>query len=173
MKGLVRIFPPTGVAVSLVNTANGFGGEADDTESFYSFSSFATPPSIYRYDLITRKSTLFRRSQVDFDPDQFETKQVFYTSRDGTRVPMFVIHRKGLALDGDGHLYVIDAHFECVQIFDDAGRLLLSFGREGHGPGEFWLPTGIHIDRNNRIWIADSYNRRVQVFEYLGDEEGS
>jgi hypothetical protein len=63
-------------------------------------------------------------------------------------------------------VYVIDAHFECVQIFDPQGRLLLTFGEEGHGPGQFWLPTGIHIDDDDRIWIADSYNRRVQVFDY-------
>ena len=50
-------------------------------------------------------------------------------------------------------------------------RLLLAFGREGHGPGEFWLPAGIHIDAKDRIWVADSYNRRVQVFQYLrGDD---
>jgi sugar lactone lactonase YvrE len=74
---------------------------------------------------------------------------------------------KGIAVDGDDHLYVVDAHFEAVQIFDRQGRLLLGFGREGSGPGEFWIPAGIHIDRSvNRIYVADTYNRRVQVFDY-------
>ena len=67
----------------------------------------------------------------------------------------------------DDHLYVVDAQFEAVQIFDADGELLLDFGQKGTGPGEFWLPAGIFIDPTNRIWIADSYNRRVQVFDYL------
>lgn len=74
---------------------------------------------------------------------------------------------KGLATDADDHLYVVDANFEAVQIFDDQGRLLLDFGQEGQGPGAFWLPAGIFIDPANHVWVADSYNRRVQVFEYL------
>ncbi|MEW6072973.1 MAG: 6-bladed beta-propeller [Planctomycetota bacterium] len=82
---------------------------------------------------------------------------------------------KGIALDTDGHVYVVDARFENVQVFDAAGRLLLFFGGEGDGPGEFWLPAGIYIDERDRIWICDSYNRRVQVFDYLrqGDVHGS
>ena len=58
------------------------------------------PPSIFRYDLITGESTLLRRAQVDFEPDDYETVQVFYSSKDGTRVPMFITHRRGLMLDG-------------------------------------------------------------------------
>lgn len=76
---------------------------------------------------------------------------------------------KSVALDRDGHLYVVDARFENVQIFDRGGRLLLAFGDEGTAPGEFWLPAGIFIDGENRIWVCDSYNARVQVFEYVGE----
>ncbi len=83
-----------------VGTASGFGGERTDTETFYSFQSITTPPSIYRYDMITGESTLIARAEVDFDPDDYVTEQVFFTSRDGTRVPMFVAHRKGISLDG-------------------------------------------------------------------------
>jgi len=74
---------------------------------------------------------------------------------------------KGVALDRDGHLYVVDARFENVQIFSPQGELLLYFGEEGTRPGAFWLPAGIFIDRDNRIWVCDTYNKRVQVFEYL------
>jgi len=74
---------------------------------------------------------------------------------------------KGIALDRDGHVYVVDARFENVQIFSDTGELLLYFGEEGTGPGAFWLPAGIFIDNDNRVWVCDMYNRRVQVFEYL------
>lgn len=77
---------------------------------------------------------------------------------------------KGIAVDGDGHVYVVDARYENVQIFDRDGRLLLFFGREGTGPGRFWLPAGICIDENARVWIADTYNRRVQVFDYISTQ---
>ena len=86
-------------------------------------------------------------------------------------LPGYFSRPKGLAFDSEDHLYVVDAHFESVQIFDPHGPLLLSFGQEGSRPGEFWLPAGIHIDPSDRIWIADSYNRRVQVFQYLPGTE--
>lgn len=83
-----------------IGSASGFGGKRDHKETFYSFSSFATPPSTYRYDIVTGKSTLLRRAAVKFNPDDYVTKQIFYTSKDGTKVPMFVCHRKGIELDG-------------------------------------------------------------------------
>src|SRR5690606_12181585 len=83
-----------------IGSAGGFGGKRKDTETFYSYSSYNAPPTIYRYDMKTGKSTLFRKAPVKFDPNQFEVKQVFYTSKDGTRVPMFITHKKGLKLDG-------------------------------------------------------------------------
>ncbi|MFQ5591953.1 MAG: 6-bladed beta-propeller, partial [Phycisphaerae bacterium] len=74
---------------------------------------------------------------------------------------------KGVAVDSEGHLYVVDAQFENVQVFDRQGRLLLAFGEEGRGPGQFWLPAGLAIDQDDRIWVADSGNRRIQVFAYM------
>ena len=73
-----------------------------------------------------------------------------------------------MAIDSQGHLYVVDARFENVQIFDPQGRILMAFGQEGPGDGEFWLPAGVCIDSQDRIWVADTYNCRVQVFEFLG-----
>lgn len=104
-KSAVKIFDLTGkhireVQLPGVGSASGFGGRKNDSETFYSFSSFATPPSIYRYDVGTGESKLLRRAEVKFDPNDFEVKQVFYTSRDGTKVPMFICHKKGLKLDG-------------------------------------------------------------------------
>ena len=84
-----------------IGTAGGFSGRQTQTETFYSFSSFATPPEIYRYDLLTGESQRIRRAEVAFNPDDYEVKQEFYTSRDGTRVPMFIAHRRGLKLDGN------------------------------------------------------------------------
>jgi prolyl oligopeptidase len=83
-----------------IGSAFGFGGKRTDAETFYSFSSFATPPSVYRYDMATGQSSLFRRAQVKFQPADYEVEQVFYASKDGTRVPMFITHKKGIKLDG-------------------------------------------------------------------------
>ena len=83
-----------------IGTAGGFAGKRSDTETFYSFTSFTTPPQIYRYDMATGESTKLREADVDFAPANYEVKQVFFESKDGTRVPMFVSHKKGLALDG-------------------------------------------------------------------------
>lgn len=74
---------------------------------------------------------------------------------------------KGIAADGRGNVWVVDAQFENVQAFGPGGELLMALGREGHGPGEFWLPSGACIDGRERLWIADTYNRRVQVFQLL------
>ncbi|HEX8639110.1 MAG TPA: prolyl oligopeptidase family serine peptidase, partial [Pyrinomonadaceae bacterium] len=101
----IRIYDTNGKFVRNVDlpgigSAGGFGGERDDTETFYTFSSYATPPTIYRYDMKTGKSEVFRQANVKFDPAQYEVKQVFYNSKDGTRVPMFVVHKKGIKMDG-------------------------------------------------------------------------
>jgi prolyl oligopeptidase len=84
-----------------IGTAAGFGGKRREMETFYQFTSFATPPSIYRYDLATGKSSLFRQAKVAFNPHDYEVKQVFYPSKDGTKIPMFLTHKKGLKPSGD------------------------------------------------------------------------
>lgn len=84
-----------------IGSAGGFGGKRTDTETFYSYSSFNAPPTIYRYDMKTGKSTVFREAKVDINKDNYEVKQIFYNSKDGTRVPMFIVHKKGLKLDGN------------------------------------------------------------------------
>jgi prolyl oligopeptidase len=83
-----------------IGTAGGFGGKRADTETFYSFTGFTMPATIYRYDMKTGASAVFRQPKVDFNPALYETKQIFYASKDGTKVPMFVTHKKGLKLDG-------------------------------------------------------------------------
>mgnify|MGYP001615635158 CR=1 FL=1 len=75
-------------------------------------------------------------------------------------------------MDSEGHIYVVDALFDAVQIFDREGRFLLSFGSSGQGKGKFWLPSGIFVDNSDRIYVSDSFNKRVQIFKYL-KEDGS
>ncbi len=87
------------VALDGPASVSGFNGDRKDRDTYYTLTGFNRPPTIYHYDLATGKSTLYRKPSVNFDPDQFETRQVFYKSKDGTRVPMFISHKKGLAFD--------------------------------------------------------------------------
>jgi len=101
----VRMFDLRGqhvrdVALPGVGTAGGFGGKRRDTETFYSYTSFNMPNTIYRYDMPSGASSVYRQPQVDFDPAQYTTQQVFYNSKDGTRIPMFITHKKNIQLDG-------------------------------------------------------------------------
>jgi prolyl oligopeptidase len=101
----VRVFDLTGkpvreLAFPGLGSVSGFTGKRQDRETFYIFTSFNTPATVYHYDLVTGESRLFRQPKVAFDPSRYETRQVFYTSKDGTRVPMFITARKGLALNG-------------------------------------------------------------------------
>ncbi|MDB6078410.1 MAG: family peptidase, partial [Akkermansiaceae bacterium] len=83
-----------------IGSAGGFDGRKGETDTFYSYTSFTDPGAIYRYDLATGKSTLWKRPKVEFDGDKYETKQVFFPSKDGTKVPMFIVYKKGISLDG-------------------------------------------------------------------------
>ena len=89
-----------------IGSVGGFAGKREDQETFYSFTSFTTPPTIYRYDMTTGKSELFRQPEVDFNPENYETKQVFYPSKDGTQIPMFITYKKGIKLDGNNPTYL-------------------------------------------------------------------
>lgn len=107
----VKIFDLDGnflrqVSLPGIGSVGGFGGKRTDTETFYSFTSFTTPTTIYRYNMVTGESQLFRQPQVDFNPAEYETNQVFYASKDGTQVPMFIVHKKGLVRDGNNPTYL-------------------------------------------------------------------
>jgi prolyl oligopeptidase len=101
----VKVFDQRGTLVREVKlpglgTVGGFAGRRADTETFYTFSGYTDPGTIYRYGAVTGESAVFRRPDVDFNPDHYETKQMFFESGDGTRVPMFITHRRGLVLNG-------------------------------------------------------------------------
>ena len=84
-----------------LGTAGGFNGFADDRTTFYSYAGWTTPPTIYRYDVATGASTVYRKPRLDFDPSQYVTREVFYRSKDGTRVPMMISSRRGASRDGN------------------------------------------------------------------------
>ncbi len=83
-----------------------FGGTRDDEDCYYLVTGFARPATIYHYELESGKSTVYKEPEVDFEPEEFVTKQVFYKSKDGTRIPMFICHKKGLELDGRRPVYL-------------------------------------------------------------------
>lgn len=101
----VRIFGLGGeslgeVRLPGIGSAGGFGGKRSENETFYSYSSYTTPPTVFRYDVASGRSEVFRSPDVAVNPADYVTRQVFYTSKDGTRVPMFITHKKGLKRDG-------------------------------------------------------------------------
>ena len=107
----VKFFSPTGRALKEltlpgIGSVGGLGGERGDREIFYSFTSFLQPATIYRYDLRNERSEIFRQPEIDFDASRYETKQVFFKSKDGTSVPMFLTAKKGVALDGSNPTYL-------------------------------------------------------------------
>jgi prolyl oligopeptidase len=89
------------VPLPAIGSAGGFRGERGDNETFYSFTNYTTPGTIYRYDVASGQSSIFRQPKLKFNPDDYESQQVFYSSKDGTRVPMTIVHRRGLKLDGN------------------------------------------------------------------------
>lgn len=148
-----------------IGTAQGFGGKRTDKETFYAFTSFVTPTSIYRYEPAAGKSTVFRQPKVDFDPTKYETKQVFYNSKDGTRVPMFLTYKKGLQLDGQNPtlLYAYGGFdISLTPFFSVPNVVWLEMGgiyaqpnlRGGGEYGEDWHLAGTHGKKQN---VFDDY----------------
>ena len=148
------------VAFEGIGTASGFGGDRDSTETFYSFSSFATPPSIYRHDLLTGRSTLLRRAAVEIDPADYEVKQLFFSSKDGTLVPMFVTHRRGIELDGShptllygygGFNIPLTPSFSVARAawLELGGVFAMANLRGGGEYGEDWHRAGTKLNKQN------------------------
>ena len=108
---VVRAFSFTGdplgeIALPGLGTAGGFTGERQDQETFFTFTSFIFPTSVYRLDFVTGEINLFRKPTMDFEASDYETHQVFCESKDGTRIPIFLVHRRGLNLDGNNPTYL-------------------------------------------------------------------
>ena len=161
----VKIYDTAGklvneVAFPGIGSAEGFGGKATDKETFYSFTGFTTPTTIYRYDMTNGKSTVFRQPKVDFNPADFETKQVFYTSKDGTKVPMFITHKKGVKLDGNNPTYLYGYGGFSVSLspaFSVGNLVWMEMGgvyaqpnlRGGGEYGEDWHRQGMKLEKQN------------------------
>lgn len=175
-----------------IGSASGFGGKRTDTETFYSFASFTTPPSIYRYNMATGESELFRRSGIDFDASEFETRQVFFESKDGTKVPMFIAHKKGLKLDGSqptllygygGFNISLTPRFSISRaLWMQMGGVYVVVNLRGGGEyGEDWHQAGMKTRKQNVFddfigaaeWlIANGYTSREKLAIQGGSNGG-
>ncbi|WP_158944492.1 prolyl oligopeptidase family protein [Granulicella sp. S190] len=143
-----------------IGTAYGFGGLREDTETFYQFTNFTTPGTIYRLNMKTQQSTLFRQPQLLFDPALYETTQIFYGSKDGTRVPMFISHKKGMMLDGSAPtlLYAYGGfNVPLMPEFSSSHVMWMEMGgiyaqpslRGGGEYGEAWHEAGTRLNKQN------------------------
>jgi len=160
------------IPLPALGTTGGFGGKKEDTLVFYTFTSFTYPPTIYKYDIPSGTSEVFRKTEVKFNPDDYEAKQVFYPSKDGTRIPMFIVHKKGLALDGKRPtlLYAYGGfnasmtpsfNVSNVILLENDGVYAMANLRGGGEYGEAWHKAGMLEKKQN---VFDDF---IAAAEYL------
>ncbi len=159
-----------------IGTVGGFSGKKADTVAYYSYTSFNTPGEVYKYDFATNQSSLYFRPEVKFNPDDFEVNQVFYTSKDGTKVPMFIVHKKGLELNGNnptllygygGFNISLTPSFSSARIafIENGGVFAMANLRGGGEYGEEWHLSGTKLQKQN---VFDDF---IAAAEYLINEK--
>ena len=164
------------IELPALGSAGGFGGKRDEKTLFYTFTSFTYPPTIYKFDPATGTSQVFRTSEVKFNPADYETKQVFFASKDGTKVPMFIVHKKGLVLDGKNPTFLTaygGFNISVTPGFSAANIVLLENGgvfaeanlRGGGEYGESWHKAGMLEKKQN---VFDDF---IAAAEYLVQEK--
>lgn len=155
-----------------IGSAGGFGGRNDDTELYYSFTSYVYPPTIFKFNIESGESELYKKSGVDFDPESFESKQVFYTTKDGTKVPMIITYKKGIKLDGSnptmlygygGFNISLSPNFSTsnIVLMENGGVFAVANLRGGGEYGEEWHSAGTKMQKQN---VFDDF---IAAAEYL------
>ncbi len=155
-----------------IGSVSAFSGKKDENIAFYSYTSFNTPGEIYQYDFATRKSTLHFRPEVKFTPEDYEIKQEFYASKDGTKVPMFIVHKKGLVLNGNnptllyaygGFNISLTPSFSAARVafLEKGGVFAMPNLRGGGEYGEEWHKAGTKMQKQN---VFDDF---IAAAEYL------
>ncbi len=155
---------------------SGFGGKSDQKELFFSVTSFTSPSTIYRYDVAGGTYKLFRAAEIDFDPAEYVTKQVFYQSKDGTKIPMFVTHRKDIVLDGTNptllyayggfNISLMPSFSVTRLVFMEQGGVFAQANLRGGGEyGEKWHEAGTKLNKQN---VFDDF---IAAAEYLINEK--
>ncbi|HRC16614.1 MAG TPA: prolyl oligopeptidase family serine peptidase [Bacteroidia bacterium] len=164
------------IALPALGSAFGFSGDKDDALIFYTFTSFTYPPTIYKYNIASGKSDIWQKSDVKFNPDEYETKQVFYNSKDGTKVPMFLVYKKGIKLDGNnptllygygGFNISLTPSFSTSRLIllENGGVFALANIRGGGEYGEKWHEAGKLLKKQN---VFDDF---IAAAEYLIKEK--
>jgi prolyl oligopeptidase len=159
-----------------IGSASGFGGRKEDQDVYYTFTSFTYPPTIFKYNVASGKSTEYERPAVKFNPEDYETKQVFYTSKDGTRIPMFIVHKKGLELNGKNPTWLyayggfnisLRPSFSTSRIvwLENGGVFAQPNLRGGGEYGEKWHLAGTKMNKQN---VFDDF---IAAGEYLIKEK--
>ncbi len=162
---VIRVYDLNGkylrdVTLPGIGTAGGFDGKRTDKETFFEYTSYATPGQIYHYDMESGTAKLFREPKVSFKPSDYETKQVFYTSKDGTKVPMFITYKKGLKLDGQNPTYLYGYggfNISLTPAFSPANLVWMEMGgvfavanlRGGGEYGKAWHEGGMKLHKQN------------------------
>lgn len=166
-----------------IGSVSGFSGEKNDPVVFYSFTSFTYPGSVFRYDIETNTSTVHFMPELTFNPEDFETSQVFFPSKDGTNIPMFLVHKKGLTKSGENPVYLygyggfnisLTPYFSASRIvwLENGGILALPTLRGGGEFGESWHEAGM-LDRKQNVFddfigaaewlIAEKYTNNEKI----------
>lgn len=159
-----------------IGTASGFSGRSSDTYVYYTFTSFIDPTSVYKYDIASGKSELYQRPKVDFNPEEYETRQVFYNSKDGNKIPMFITMKKGLKLDGKNPTWLYSYggfNISLLPSFSSSRIVWLENGgiyavpniRGGGEYGEAWHLAGTKMNKQN---VFDDF---IAAGEYLISEK--
>ena len=167
--------PDGELALPDLGTVIGFGGKSDDMETFYKFSNFTTPGTVYHFNLGTREAQVFRAPDLEFDPEDYVTEQVFYESKDGTRVPLFISHRKDLEINGDTPAYLygyggfnipVPVSFSVPNLvwMEMGGIYAQAHLRGGAEYGREWHEAGMKHNKQN---VFDDF---IAAAEYLMDE---
>jgi len=143
-----------------LGTATGFGGKSDQNETFYYFTSFTSPGAVYRYDVTRNASTLFKAPETQFNRDHYESRQIFATSRDGTKIPMFIVSKKNLKLDGNNptllyayggfNISLRPSYSPATIAWLDLGGIYVMANLRGGGEyGEEWHEAGMKLKKQN------------------------
>lgn len=159
-----------------IGSAGGFNGKEHEKEVYYSFTSFTYPTTIFKYDIASGKSSVYEKPKVDFNPEDYETKQVFYTSKDGTKVPMFITHKKGIELNGKNPTWLyayggfsisLTPSFSTSRIvwLENGGIYAQPNLRGGGEYGEKWHLAGTKLNKQN---VFDDF---IAAGEYLIKEK--
>lgn len=160
------------IKLPTLGTVSGFSGSKEESIAFYNFTSFTYPSSIYKFEVSTGKSTLYRQPKLDFDFSVYKTEQKFYTSKDGTKIPMFIVYKKGTKLDGSNPTYLYGYggfNISLTPSFSSSRLIWLEQGgifampnlRGGGEYGEAWHKAGTKLQKQN---VFDDF---ISAAEYL------